>query len=109
MEGEPKGKDALSRKLIAELVPIVQKHKPSPEQLRYSFKIVRQLTGITRPVQSGFEHQRRPSVNQSRRDRPRLAAGLAHQLAGAMKKRVYAEGRSTRPGRENSRPGLLPF
>ncbi len=42
--------DRLSRRLIGDIVPIVQQHKPSPEQLRYSFKRVREITGIKRPV-----------------------------------------------------------
>ena len=42
--------DRLSHRLIGDLVPVVEKHAPSPEQLRYSFKRVREITGIKRPV-----------------------------------------------------------
>lgn len=42
--------DKLSRRLIGDLVPVVRRHNPSPEQLRYSFKRVREVTGIRRPV-----------------------------------------------------------
>ena len=31
-------------------MPVVQKHQPTPEQLRYSFKRTREITGIKRPV-----------------------------------------------------------
>ena len=41
--------DHLSRRLIGELLPIVVKHQPSPEQLRYVFKQLREQTGIKRP------------------------------------------------------------
>src|SRR5258708_15200808 len=41
---------SLSRRLIGDLVPVVRKHLPNPEQLRYSFKRVREITGIRRPV-----------------------------------------------------------
>jgi integrase len=45
-----KDEDAASRRLIRDLVPVVQKHRPSPEQLRYALKRVREITGIRRPV-----------------------------------------------------------
>lgn len=38
------------QRFIAELVKVVERRKPSPEELRYAFKRVRELTGIRRPV-----------------------------------------------------------
>jgi integrase/recombinase XerD len=35
---------------VNKCIPVVQKYGPSPEQLRYSFKRVREITGIKRPV-----------------------------------------------------------
>jgi integrase/recombinase XerD len=44
------GTDKLSRRLIDDLLPVVNKHQPTPEQLRYAFKRIRELTGIRRPT-----------------------------------------------------------
>ncbi len=38
------------KQLIAELVLVVERHRPSPEELRYAFRRVREVTGIRRPV-----------------------------------------------------------
>ena len=38
------------QRFIAELIAVVELHKPSPEDLRYVFKMVRERTGIRRPV-----------------------------------------------------------
>jgi integrase/recombinase XerD len=38
------------QRFIAEIVAVVDQHKPSPEELRYAFKRVREITGIRRPM-----------------------------------------------------------
>lgn len=38
------------QRFIAELIAVVEREKPSPEDLRYAFKMVREQTGIRRPV-----------------------------------------------------------
>lgn len=46
----PMRNDKVSNRLIAELAPIIVRYRPSPEQLRYVFKQLREQTGIKRPA-----------------------------------------------------------